>query len=453
LFAHNQTRLYGQANPTLTETISGFVNGETLATSGVTGSASAVGATSATVNTAVGQAVITASTTGLGAGNYDFAVSTTDGTLTINKAHLTVAADNQTRLYGQANPTLTETISGFVNGETLATSGVTGSASAVGATSATVNTAVGQAVITASTTGLGAGNYDFAVSTTDGTLTINKAHLTVAADNQTRLYGQANPTLTETISGFVNGETLATSGVTGADAARGASTATQTTPVGTAKIAPSLTGLGASNYDFATSSVDGTLTISAAPITPTTITSASSGSDAASNLAARVPADPVNPTTPGGPAALGGLPAPAPTLASASTGTETGSASSNSAFSTEANSAGSAGGTSNNGISVNLAQTPTAIGNGLVAVTVPKDTATSGAGFSFALPTKVVQSAAGATIEVTTISGEPLPAWLKFVPESNSFVATAVPEGGFPFQVLVTSGGRRTVVVVSERKE
>src|SRR5207247_8192505 len=51
-----------------------------------------------------------------------------NGTLTINKAHLTVTADDQSRLYGDTNPTFTATISGFKNLETLATSGVTGSA-------------------------------------------------------------------------------------------------------------------------------------------------------------------------------------------------------------------------------------------------------------------------------------------------------------------------------------
>jgi hypothetical protein len=56
-------------------------------------------------------------------------------------------------------------------------------------------------------------------------------------------------------------------------------------------------------------------------------------------------------------------------------------------------------------------------------------------------------------MEVTAPNGEPLPSWLKFAPESNSFIATAVPDGGFPFQVLVAVRGRNTVVVVSERKD
>jgi filamentous hemagglutinin family protein len=453
--ADNQTRLYGQTNPTLTETISGFVNNENLATSGVTGSAT--GTTSASANTGVGHAAIAASTTGLGANNYDFAASTTDGTLTINKAHLTVTADNQSRLYGQSNPTLTETISGFVNGETLATSGVTGSAT--GTTNATPNTAVGQTAIAASTTGLLASNYDFAASTTDGTLTINKAHLTVTANDASRDVGQVNPDFTATLSGFVNSETLTSAGVSGSAAL--STTADMLTPAGTSPIAVAQGTLGAHNYDF-TAFNDGILTIKAQvappppptpPVPPPSLPPASgdTGTGTASNPEVFAPIDPVNPTTPGGPAALGGLPAPTP--APTSTGAETVRASGNNASASEGNSAGSAAGSSNNGISVNLAQAPTVDGNGLVAVTVPKDTATAGAGFGFALPTQVVQSAAGATIEVTTTSGEPLPAWLKFVPESNSFVATAVPDGGFPFQVLITVAGRRTVVVVSERKE
>src|SRR2546426_10184903 len=52
---------------------------------------------------------------------------------------------------------------------------------------------------------LSAANYDFPVANfVNGQLTITKAHLTVTADNQSRVYGAANPTLTYTLSGFVN---------------------------------------------------------------------------------------------------------------------------------------------------------------------------------------------------------------------------------------------------------
>ena len=48
-------------------------------------------------------------------------------------------------------------------------------------------------------------NYDFNYVT--GTLTINKATLTVTADNKIKEYGAANPTFTLTYSGFKNSET------------------------------------------------------------------------------------------------------------------------------------------------------------------------------------------------------------------------------------------------------
>jgi hypothetical protein len=48
---------------------------------------------------------------------------------TVTPAKLTVTADKQATQFGAADPALTATISGFVAGQTLATSGVTGSPS------------------------------------------------------------------------------------------------------------------------------------------------------------------------------------------------------------------------------------------------------------------------------------------------------------------------------------
>ena len=103
----------------------------------------------------------------------------------IVKALVTVSADNQTRLYGQSNPALTQTMSGFVNGETALTANVGGAGAA--ATTATNLTSVGNYTITSSVGNLTAANYDFVAA--NGSLTINKAHLTVTADDQSRTYG------------------------------------------------------------------------------------------------------------------------------------------------------------------------------------------------------------------------------------------------------------------------
>lgn len=74
---------------------------------------------------------------------------------------MTVTADDQTRLYGQANSTFTYTLSGFVNGENETSPGVSGSP--VLGTTATMNSPVSASPypITVAVGSLSAANYDF----------------------------------------------------------------------------------------------------------------------------------------------------------------------------------------------------------------------------------------------------------------------------------------------------
>src|SRR5690554_1797724 len=253
--AEDQTRTYGDNNPDFTQIITGFVNNEDMSV--VSGNAQGNSAASATSN--VGQYAITANLDGLSADNYDFVASTTDGTLTIDKAILTVQAENQSRIYGDANPEFTQTITGFVNNEGMSV--VSGNAQGNSTASATSN--VGQYAITANLDGLSADNYDFVASTTDGTLTIDKAILTVQAENQSRIYGDANPEFTQTITGFVNNEGMSV--VSGN--AQGNSTASATSNVGQYAITANLDGLSADNYDFVASTTDGIFSITPKKLT------------------------------------------------------------------------------------------------------------------------------------------------------------------------------------------
>ena len=65
----------------------------------------------------------------------------TTKTFTIGKATLTATADDKSRAYGEANPDLTVTVTGFVNGETAATAA--GYTAPTATTAATTETAVG----------------------------------------------------------------------------------------------------------------------------------------------------------------------------------------------------------------------------------------------------------------------------------------------------------------------
>ena len=256
--AGSTSRVYGSADPVKAFTAptgtngsgSGLVNGDSI--SSVTNTIA--GTAIATANAGTTHA-ITSSDPVFGSGSAgNYAITYANGTLTIAKAHLTVTANNQTRYYGEDNQPLTETITGYVNGEDATSASVSGSAS--GSTSADAKTGAGSPTINGSIGTLSAANYDFTAA--NGTLTIAKAHLTVTANNQTRYISEDNPPLTETITGYVNGETLSTSGVKGT--ATGLSAATRETLADKTDIVASADGLSADNYDF-TKLVNGTLKI------------------------------------------------------------------------------------------------------------------------------------------------------------------------------------------------
>src|SRR5919201_3203055 len=146
-----------------TASYSGFKNRETLATSGVTGAPSLT--TTAVANSAVGDYTITVAQGTLASANYSFSFA--NGTLHVTPATLTVTANDASRIYGDANPSFSASYSGFKNGETLATSGVTGSPSLT--TSAAAASPVGSYTITAAVGTLASTNYSFTF--VNGTLT------------------------------------------------------------------------------------------------------------------------------------------------------------------------------------------------------------------------------------------------------------------------------------------
>lgn len=198
------TRLYGDPNPAFSGAISGFDPGDENSISATFGTAadptSSVGnypITIASINDPLGKM-----------GNYYLV--TNYGNLTVTPAPLQVVAADANRLYGGANPAFSGAITGIRNGDPISASydapGVN-AASDVG-TYPIVSTLIDPAGRL--------GNY--AVSSSNGTLTVNPAPLTVTADNQSRPYGTPNPSLTATVSGFVNGETLTTSDVRGSAA-------------------------------------------------------------------------------------------------------------------------------------------------------------------------------------------------------------------------------------------
>ncbi|MBI3755501.1 MAG: hypothetical protein HY265_05010, partial [Deltaproteobacteria bacterium] len=187
--------------------------------------------------------------------NYTYTFIT-DTTGVITPAALTVTADNKSKTYGDANPALTATYSGLkgsdtssvVSGLTLNTTAATGSN--VG--SYTITAADGTAT-------------NYTITYNNGALTVTPAALTITADNQTKVYGDANPALTATYSGLKGTDTSAV--VSGLNIS---TTATTGSNVGSYTI----TAANGTATNYIISYVNGILLVTAAPsiITPAPVT-------------------------------------------------------------------------------------------------------------------------------------------------------------------------------------
>lgn len=235
--AKNISRVYGEPNPTFEYTADGTFTGQPELKCEATAT-SPVG----TYPITVGQGTVT-----------DANIVGVAGTLTINAAPLTVTAQAASRTYGDDNPTLTFTYSGWKNGETDAVLTTKPSAT----TTATKTSPAGQYDITVG--GGAAKNYTLNYVTAK--LTVNAAALTVKADDKTRMEGTDNPELTVSYSGFKNGETEAV-----LDTKPTASTtATKDSAPGTYPI--TVAGGSAKNYTLSYQS--GTLTVTAGTLTLT----------------------------------------------------------------------------------------------------------------------------------------------------------------------------------------
>jgi hypothetical protein len=56
-------------------------------------------------------------------------------------------------------------------------------------------------------------------------------------------------------------------------------------------------------------------------------------------------------------------------------------------------------------------------------------------------------------LKITLANGKPLPIWLRYAPETKSFLASDVPEGAFPVSVIIRAGGQQAQMTISEVTE
>ena len=255
--ANSASKTYGQtatfSTTTFTET--GLVTSQRRHPYGVSETS-----TGAPVSATVGAYnIVPSAVTGTGISNYT--IIYVNGTLTVNPAALTITANSASKTYGVLetfNATaFTETGLVTANGDT--TKGVTETS-----TGAPVSATVGSYnIVPSAAAGSGLANYT--ITYVNGTLTVNPASLTIAANNDSKIYGTlktfAATAFTEVGLVTANGDTI--TGVT-----ETSSGAPVSATVGTYAIVPSTaTGTGLANYIITYDM--GTLTVNPAPLSIT----------------------------------------------------------------------------------------------------------------------------------------------------------------------------------------
>jgi hypothetical protein len=240
----NQTKVYGAALPTLTGTLTGVVNGDsitvTYSTTATAGSDVLPGGypVTATLNDPNGRL-----------GNYT--VTNIPGTLTITKANQILNWSNPADIvYGTPlSPTqlnATVTVVGPAPAGALQYTPAAGTVLSAGAHQ-TLSVTV-------------AATQDYNAANTSVSVNVTPAPLTITADSKTKVYGAALPTLTASYRGFVNGDTaasLTTPPTLGTTATAGSHVSGNPYPI---------TASGAADSNYTIQYVAGTLTVTPAPL-------------------------------------------------------------------------------------------------------------------------------------------------------------------------------------------
>jgi hypothetical protein len=242
---------YGSPLPPATIRYVGFKLGQTNTTSGLLGAQPVAQYPSGAAD-ASGNVVLTPGTYPITVGgafslNGEYNVQHIGGTLTVDKGDVPISwPDPSPIVYGTALST----------NQLNATSGRDSAGNLIATVTYTQLGAVlpaGTNTITATITPIGGNSSFYNTRTVSKQIVVNRAVLTVTADNKARPFGSANPAFTFSITGFYDGETAS---VLTAQPV-GSTTATAASPVGAYPI--TLSGAAAANYSF--TYVPGTLTV------------------------------------------------------------------------------------------------------------------------------------------------------------------------------------------------
>jgi len=187
VIASGGTMVYGGAVPTITATYNGFTGGDTEASLTTKPTCSTVATSSSPVGT-----TYTSSCTG--AVDHKYVIIYSGGLVSVTQAALTVTASSPTIIYG-GTPTITALYSGFVNTDSSASLTTQPICSTTATSSSPVST------YPSSCSGAAGSNYTFSYS--GGTVTVAKKDASVTPSAASKVYGDTDPSLTGSLSGFL----------------------------------------------------------------------------------------------------------------------------------------------------------------------------------------------------------------------------------------------------------
>ncbi|MFA6085503.1 cadherin-like beta sandwich domain-containing protein [Mucilaginibacter sp.] len=215
--ANAKSKTFGDTDPALTFTADALPNGESF-----------TGQITRTAGEVFGTYPITQGTLAL---NNNYTLNYTGADLSISKKSINVTAQAQSKTYGDTDPVLTYTADALSGGDTFS-----------GELSREPGNDFGTYAIIQGTL---AASTNYTLNYTGANLSISKGTLTYVADHVTRQFQTANPTFTGNVTGFANGDNIAS-------ATTGSLSFTSTATIASAQGSYDITGSGlnAANYNF-----------------------------------------------------------------------------------------------------------------------------------------------------------------------------------------------------------
>ena len=182
------SKVYGEIDPTLTYSITGFVNSDAESSLD----------TGVTISRVAGETVGDYTITPSEASDSNYVITFVLSTFEITQANLTVTATSGlSKVFGEIDPTLTYSITGFVNSDAESSLD----------TGVTISRVAGETVGDYTITPSEASDSNYAITFVPSTFEITQANLTVTATSGlSKVYGEIDPTLTYSITGFVNSD-------------------------------------------------------------------------------------------------------------------------------------------------------------------------------------------------------------------------------------------------------